>query len=63
MREDRFELFVVGRVDALLIPVDGFELLHQGHDCTMKVERFFREILFVQGVAGHGSTLSNPQAG
>jgi hypothetical protein len=52
--EDRLQLLVVGRGDALVVSVDRLQLLHQRHDRAMAVDHLRAEDLgiFVQGFAG-----------
>src|SRR5690606_20542340 len=52
VREDLRELLVVRRVDALGVPIDGFEFLHQGADRPVAVDDGFAQRFagFVQDV-------------
>ena len=53
--QDGLELCVRARIDALVVPIHGFELLHQRRDRTVHVERGAGEQLprFVKAFACH----------
>src|SRR6185312_2584370 len=55
VQHDRLQLRVLDVVRTLAIPVDGFELLHQGGDRIVQVERLAAQLLTrdVEDFAGH----------
>ena len=62
VREDLLELAVAGGVDALVVPIDGLQLLHERDDRAVVVDRLGPQLfgIFVQGgaVVAHAGSLA-----
>ena len=43
MREDRFEIIVLARIDPPVVPIHRLQFFHQGGDCAVHVPGFVRE--------------------
>src|SRR3990172_3252889 len=57
MRKNGAQFGVLAGIDALVIPVNCFQLLHQGNNGAMHVTRFLAQVCLVITFVGHGSSL------